>query len=118
VADVAVEVGGAEMHLGEGRDADTEVPGLPDQADQFGRVPDTLRMCVPGTERVAGRVSAQSENIAHALIGVVAENVAQFGDAVVHRDEVGDRGEGGLLGEPLGGVDGPASRRAAGTVGH
>ncbi|GAA3215197.1 hypothetical protein GCM10020256_16600 [Streptomyces thermocoprophilus] len=105
------------MHLGEGGDADTEVSGLFDEADQFGGEPYALRMLVPGAERVTGWVAAQRENVANALVGVVAEDVAQLCDAVVDRGEVGNRGECRLLGDAPRHVDGPAPRRAAGAVG-
>ncbi len=52
--------------------------------------------------RVAGRVAAQGEDVAHAGVGVLADDLAQLGDRVVDRGEVPDRRQRGLAGDLLG----------------
>jgi hypothetical protein len=51
--------------LGEGRDADAEVAGRPHQAHELLGVLQALRVLHPVGLRVAGRVAAQGEHVAH-----------------------------------------------------
>ena len=52
--------------------------------------------------RVAGRVAAQREDVAHAGVGVLPDDVPQLGRPSGRRGEVADRGQRGLGGDPLG----------------
>ena len=58
------------MLLREGGHPDAEVAGRPDQADQLGCVGEAVRVRDPVAVRVAGRVTAQGEHVAHPDRGV------------------------------------------------
>jgi hypothetical protein len=55
---------------------------------------------------VAGRVAAQHQDVADAGVRVVADDVAQFGDTVADRCQVGDGAQGGLGGDAAGDLHG------------
>ncbi len=106
------------MAFGEGRDADAEVTRLAYQGDEFMGVREALGVRGPGAAGIAGRVAAQSEEVAYPRVRVLADDVPQFGDRVSDGSEVGDGPQGGVRCDPLGHVDGAAAGGAAGAVGH
>ena len=96
---------------------DAEVAGLADQPDQVLGVEHALGVRHPLAHRVAGRVAAHGEDVAHAGAGQPADDVAQLGDRVVDRGQVGHRQQRRLGGDPLGHRDRGVPGRAAGAVG-
>jgi hypothetical protein len=110
---IGLLVGRARVPLWERGDADGEVARGLEQLDELPRVGEALRMGNPGRIWVAGRVAAQREDVAHANVGVAADDVAQLRDRVVDRGEVGHRVQLGLLGNRAGHLDGALARGPA-----
>ena len=118
VAHVRLGVGRARVLLRERGHPDAEVAGRPDQPDQLRRVAQPVGVRNPVGVRVAGRVTAQREHVAHAHRRIGPDHLPELGHRVVHRGEVADRGQRGLLGDPAGDPDRPVPGRPAGPVGH
>ena len=66
-------------------------PDALSSVDQLGGVLQALGVGQPVGLRVARRVAAQRQHVAHAGLGVLPDDVAQLGDRVVDRGEVADR---------------------------
>ena len=81
---------------------DAEVADLADQPDQVLGVEHALGVLDPLAHRVARRVAAHRQHVADARAGQPADDVAQLGDRVVDRGQVGHRQQRGLGGDPLG----------------
>jgi hypothetical protein len=67
--------------------------------------------------RVTGRVAAQREHVADAGVGVLPDHPPQLCEGVVDRGEMAERGQRGLVRDPLGDGDRRVARGAARTVG-
>ena len=104
--DVVVEVGAVGVDVGEGRDADREVPEPPDQPDEVLGVVEPLGVGGPLAPDVPRRVAPQREDVAHPRRGVVADDLAQLAHRGADAGEVGERGERGLVGDPRRDPDG------------
>ena len=115
---VLLGIGRPRVLLRERGHPDAEIADRPDQADQIRRVAKALRMGEPVGVRVTRRVTAQGEHVVHPDRGVRADHLPELGHRVVHRGQVPDRGERGLLGDPARHPDRPVPGRSAGAVGH
>ena len=70
------------MPLGERRDADVEVAQVTDHPHEFLGVLDAFGMLLPFAERIAGRITAQYEDVADPTIGVGTDHGAKLFGAV------------------------------------
>ena len=115
---VGLDVGRARMLVRERGHADAEVARLAHQPDQVlgvAAAPSGWRD--PLAHRVAGRVAPHRQDVADPDRGQPADHVAQLGDRVVDRGQVGHRQQRGVGGDPLGDRHGGVPGRAAGAVG-
>ena len=118
VPHVRLRVGRLRVLFWEGRHPDAEIADRPDQADKLGRVGEAVRVGDPGGVRVAGRVAAQREDVAHPDRRVRPDDLPELGHRVVDRGEVADRGQRRFRGDPAGDPDRAVPGRPAGPVRH
>ena len=112
VRDVGLDRWRARVLPRERRDTDTELTRILQQGNEFFGVVEAFRVGHPLALRVARRISSQRQHITHAGVGVLPDHVPQFGDGVVHRGQVADRGKRGLGCDALRQPDSGVARRA------
>jgi hypothetical protein len=105
------------MTLGERRHPDAEVPHLMDETHELLRVVEPLLVRLPGGGGSARRVTAQREDVADARILEVRDDLAYLVPSGAGAGEVGDRGDGRLLGDALHDAQGAVTGGPAGSIG-
>ena len=114
---VGFQVGRARVFVRVGSDPDLETAERAGQADQLTGVFEALRVRDPLAVRVARRVAAQRQDVPDPNGRIRSDHLTQLGHRMPDGRQVGDRHQGGFLGNPLGDPDGPLPVRAAGAVG-